>query len=340
MSTDPVADLHALALQQHGCFTWAQAADLGWTTAAAHVARRTGAWLRHSRGVHVLRDLWEGYDERQRHLCLAHGRVLARAPGWHAARRTAAVVHDLPLLGRYPTVPQLVSAPATQRARASSRHERLATLPADDSVVVDGLAVTSLARTVVDVAREETFRSAVVVADGALRAGATSEQLGAVLDRCREWPGARRAQDAIAFADGLAESALESISRVACHEVGLPAPELQVEVWLDGVRLARLDFLWRGTRTAGLADGALKYATREDVIAEKRQVERLEDLGLEVVRWGWDLAYRPQGLFAERLRRGMARGARQDLDPRLRFVRTTVAGNLVANARLAARRSV
>lgn len=339
MTSDPVADLLLLASQQHGAFSWPQANELGWTTAAAHIARRTGEWRRLYRGVYAHRAVWDAFDDKRKHLCLAHGRTLALKPGWLVARRSAALVYDLPMIGDPPRVPQLVRAPATRRARAVSRHERLAAVDEADRCVVDGLLVTSAARISVDIAREEPFRNAVVVADAALRAGATREQMQAVVTRCSAWPGALAAQRAVDFADGLAESALESISRVACHDLNLPAPELQIEVWLGRELIARLDFLWRASNAAGLADGAVKYSDRASVMAEKWQVERLEDLGFEVARWGWDHAWRPRGVLDAKILRAMERGARQQLDPRVRLVPTTVAANVRANKWLEDRRA-
>jgi hypothetical protein len=297
------------------------------------------AWKRLYRGVYVLAHHWVAMTVREQHLCRASGRALALQPGWHAARRTAALAHGFPLLGTVPSVPQLVHDLTTRAARAASRHERLAPLPLPDRASLQGLLLTSAPRTVVDLARQEAFRSAVVVADAALRAGTTKLQLEQVRARCGRWPGARQVPAVINFADGLAESALESISRVACHQLGLPVPELQIEVWLGGIRLARTDFLWRTANLIGLADGAVKYASRSDVMAEKWQVERLEDLGIEVVRWGWQDAYRGRGAFEAKIRRGLERGARQQRDPTVRLVSTTIAANLAASSAAGRRRA-
>ncbi|MCU1593391.1 MAG: hypothetical protein JWO12_783 [Frankiales bacterium] len=81
MSDDPVTALLALAATQRGAFTWKQAQSLGWTEAAATVARR-GDWTRLGRGVYVHAFIWEALPERDRHLCAAMGRVLA-GRGWH-----------------------------------------------------------------------------------------------------------------------------------------------------------------------------------------------------------------------------------------------------------------
>jgi hypothetical protein len=63
----------------------------------------------------------------------------------------------------------------------------------------------------------------------------------------------------IDFADGLAESVLESIARVLFHQLRLAAPELQVEIRGEHGFIARVDFRWRQLRTVAEVDGALKY---------------------------------------------------------------------------------
>src|SRR5439155_5833445 len=113
----------------------------------------------------------------------------------------------------------------------------------------------------------------------------------------------------VGFADPRAETPLESISRVAFHQLGLPAPEPQVEIWHHGYFVARVDFLWRKQCLVGEADGKVKYANVEDLYAEKRREESLRDLGLEVVRWDWAAAYRPGPDLQDSIERGLRRGA-------------------------------
>ncbi len=127
-------------------------------------------------------------------------------------------------------------------------HVHTAPVHPDDIVMVDGLAVTSWARTVVDIARRARFEPAVAVADAALlTAGRTqpaprllgdprgvplavgsratdattagSPELRVALDaavrRAKGWPGVPAARRVVAFADGRAESVGESRSRIA-----------------------------------------------------------------------------------------------------------------------------
>jgi hypothetical protein len=94
---------------------------------------------------------------------------------------------------------------------------------------VRGVPLTTVARTVIDLARCLSFEAGVAVADSALYGGkATRGELDAVLARCARWPGIQRARRAVAFADPRAESVLESLGRAAFHQAGLPPPDLQV----------------------------------------------------------------------------------------------------------------
>jgi hypothetical protein len=50
------------------------------------------------------------------------------------------------------------------------------------------------------------------------------------------------------------------LSRVRLHEDGLPAPELQENVYDENGRfIARVDFSWMAQRTVGEFDGKIKY---------------------------------------------------------------------------------
>ena len=72
----------------------------------------------------------------------------------------------------------------------------------------------------------------------------------------------------------------------------------------DGRFIGRVDFWWRHAGVIGECDGRLKYTDRADLYAEKRREDALRELGLTVVRWGWqDL--RGEAL-ARRLRRVLA----------------------------------
>jgi len=183
---------------------------------------------------------------------------------------------------------------------------------------VHGAPVTSLARTAVDLARKGPALSAVVVLDGAVRAGVTRQELDDVLADCRGWPGTQLARPFVSFADGRAESALESVGRWRMHQAELPAPDLQVLLHdLDGP-IARTDFCWAAHRTVGEADGFAKYRAADGTAdfaalrAEKMREDRLRDAGWEVFRFTWDEAVRRPAVIEQRALRAFARAATRD----------------------------
>lgn len=315
------AALLELAVAQGGVFTVSQAKDCGWTHHAIRSALADKRWQRLYPGVLVQQAWYASLDPAARHLVQLRARLLQLDRSWHAARRTAALVHGLPIIGKPPAVPQLVRDKTVLSLRGSNRHERISTLPEHERDHRE-VPVTSLARTVADLARAECFRNAVVVADGALRAGADPGELLHVATRCAGWPGGAATRSVVLFADARAETPLESISRVAFRQLALPTPELQLEVWDCGEFVARVDFLWRASNVVGEADGRSKYATVEDLYREKRREERLRNLGFEVVRWDWDTAYRAGPDLASAVRRALARGALNTLAPGVRLVRS------------------
>jgi hypothetical protein len=168
-------------------------------------------------------------------------------------------------------------------------------------MIVSGVPVTTVARTVVDLARELPFPAGVVAADSALhRRRVTRAELAAVLRTCAGWPRIERARRVIEFADRRAESALESVARVAFWDCGLPAPQLQAWVGsADGEVVGRCDFLWPVHSTIAEADGAMKYADPRRAIEQLRRDARLRDAGFEVVHFGWrDIEQSPEQVAA------------------------------------------
>ena len=126
------------------------------------------------------------------------------------------------------------------------------------------------------------------MADAALADGLVSmSDLDAALAGAVRWPGVRTARRVVELASPLAESPLESLSRLLVVDAGLPLPELQVVVHTRGGRY-RVDGLWRDRRVVLEVDGMMKYATPDELRAEKIRQENLERAGYRVVRVTWD----------------------------------------------------
>jgi very-short-patch-repair endonuclease len=230
-------------------------------------------------------------DQAAAHLLQVAAAIAASRSRVVGSHRSAAIVHGLSLIG--PPLPgrvELTRTPGDQgsRSRRPGILLHVAALPAAHVIRYRAVPMTSVGRTVVDLARTLPFAEGVAVADSALRTGqATAEELASVLMQCPRWPGSQRARRVMAFADPRAESALESISRAAFHVLGLPAPELQASIGHDGEVVGRVDFLWREHRTIAEADGALKYTEPARALAQLNRDARLREAGFEVVHFTW-----------------------------------------------------
>ena len=211
----------------------------------------------------------------------------SRSAGSH---RSAALVYGLGLVGGPESVAEITRAPGDRGSRTGDLGVlvHIAALPAEHVVSYRGVLLTSVPRTVIDLARTLPFAQGVAVADSALHAGLTSKsELATVIAECPRWPGLQRAREVTAFSDGRSESVLESLSRAAFHQSGLPPPDLQVWVGDDDEVIGRVDFLWRRYRTIGEADGAFKYQTPARARAQLERDARLRAAGYEVVHFTW-----------------------------------------------------
>ncbi len=294
-----------------GVFTEAEAVRDGWSPDALAWAVRAGRIERVRRGVYRIpaEPATDPFAAaRHKHATETVG-FLLRNQAAVASHASAAVLLDLPVLA-LPTRPCVTVAPG-HTGQLSGAHVRRATLPKPHLADI-GVPCTTVERTVVDLAREGGLASSVVTADAALHRDLTDESaLGRTVVDCAGWPGLRAARAMLRMLDSRAESPLESLSRLRMRERRLPEPELR-PVILDalGRIIARVDFYW-DEGVVGEADGTEKYDQGFDAVRrEKLRQERLEDVGLVVVRWGWGDLDR-MDILEKRLRAAFARAGRR-----------------------------
>jgi hypothetical protein len=299
-------------------FTRAQALAAGHPAATVDALVRSGRWTPLRRGIYaVTAALAEAGT--QRHVAEPAAAALATGRDTVVSHESAALVHDLTTFTRYDGPPVLtrVRSGGSERPPGAAPARLTSCVPADHRTAVHGVAVTTVERTAVDLARKGPPLSAVVVLDSALRAGATRTALESVLRSCKGWPGSTQARQYVVFADGRAESALESVGRWRMHQADMPRPDLQREVHASWGFLGRADFLFEEARVVGEADGFAKYGmdpdrAPEDLLKdEKLREDAFRDAGYEVFRFTWEMAvHRPTELVA-RARRAFARAARR-----------------------------
>ncbi|MEV1133414.1 hypothetical protein ACIBED_20725 [Rhodococcus coprophilus] len=273
---------------------------------------RTGALVVLARGIYLRRADYDALDQAGRHRVRARFAGSRLGPDEAISHVSAAVLHDLDIW-KVPLTRVHVSRPRRSGRVTAHLHAHPTAWEEGDLVTVRGVAVTSVARTVVDLARTLPRDQAVSIGDSALRLHPNAgPQLARALERARHRTGTTAAAAVLEFLDGRSESVGESLSRIRMRESGLPAPDLQREVVVRDGRRYRLDFFWDGHGIVGEFDGNIKYRDRRDLLAEKRREDALRDLGLEVVRWKWAELDRFEvvaGRFARAVARARGRNA-------------------------------
>jgi hypothetical protein len=224
-----------------------------------------------------------------------------------ASYHSAALLHRLSLLASPPEGTVTLTLPLAKKWNRTGPADvvfHASDLPKEHVTKLHNVPVTTVARTVADLARTLPFTDAVVVADSALnQEKATKPELLQVLGQSKGWPGVRQARRAVEFADERAESPLESAARVVFAEAGLAPPELQVTIH-GGEQgqeqfAARVDFLWRARKVIAEADGLVKYNDRDDLLRERERDHQLREAGYTTVHFTWrELFQTPEAVIA------------------------------------------
>lgn len=271
---------------------------------------RAGELIRWRHGSYVTRTAveWARDNPRRQHVLHVYVAMDSIRSGAVPSHQSAATMHGLKLLGDPGNVVTLTLPPEKQR----SGHERpdvilhAAALPRRHLGRMYRVPVTSGQRTVVDLARTLPFMDAVVVADSALNADlAAKSELLAVLEACKGWPGTRQARRAIDFADGGAESPLESCGRVVIRERGIEAPQVQATIRAGRFEYT-VDLYWARHKTIVEWDGLAKYEDSKDLESQFARDRVLRDAGYKVVHATWKELFGDPGLVIERIRKAFA----------------------------------
>jgi very-short-patch-repair endonuclease len=266
----------------------------------AHLAAGRLRVLRH--GVYLAAAAWPG-DPIGQHLVRAHAEQACNSDAV-LSHQSAALIWGVPAPGfeRWEELPVSVTFPATgHSSRTRSAVHHVALLP-QGQVQRDaaGYAVTTPARTAVDLAAGLGLPEALVVLDGAARVICRSLVPQA---RRRDYANPRlvgmatqlmsdaartvrasRLRPALARTDPARESAAESLSAGHFELAGLPTPRFQAEL-RTRAGVFYPDCLWAAEGVIGECDGALKYENSSAFVLEKAREQALRDLGYRIVRW-------------------------------------------------------
>jgi hypothetical protein len=283
--------------------------DGGRSPAKIRTLIRNGTLIPVGHGIYVTRVVAMEFKSVPHgdHVLKAGAAVLLGGPGCHISHQSAALAHNIDLLGGELSC-VTISSQSGRRGVRHGVHRYVAPLPGSHVTWKFGVPVTTVARTVVDLARTGTFAEGVVAADSALYRGLVAPlELRIVAEECGS-RGKAQTVRVVEFASGLAESPLESLARVAFDDQGLPAPELQAPIFGDNGFIGRVDFYWKQYRTIAEVDGALKYA---DPVRARKQLWRdkaLRQAGYEVVHFDWREITQHPDQVASSIREAFRRG--------------------------------
>ncbi len=309
---DPVG-MH-LPPQNSGLFLSRDAERLGQDPRRMSALVVSGELVRVRRGAYVSSAAYESASPRMKHVMMLRATALAADDPPVFSHVSAAAIWGLPILGVWPAEAHIVCGVSTggRSSRGIVRHGVAMDLV--DVRLVNGLFVTSLERTLIDLAATTSFASAVISMDHALgddlgrvEPMTTKELISRELNRLDLRRGRARVELVLSFAVTCSGSPGESLSRVRFHELGFPAPKLQVEfVHHTGVT-DRCDFDWEEFGLIGEFDGHGKYlnprlraglSADQVVIREKQREDRLRTRRPHFSRWEWRDALEPPRLLA------------------------------------------
>jgi hypothetical protein len=297
----------------------------GLSRGRVRAAVTAGALLCPRRGIVLPAADWAEAGPSQRHRWAVQSALLAYPGSW-ASHTSATQLHGVTTLAPRPVngVPMVhISRPGvTLQEPTLVVHGQVS--PPEQVGVVQGVPCSTLIRATIEVAARRSLTHAVAVIDAGMRASLAChvDLRQAALDEglrasaLEAWdaavaPYARHrwvtiVRQAIRVADPAAESFLESISRVAMIEGGLPLPRCGVPMLGDDGRTYWLDFWWDEAGVIGEADGLGKYRDRDDLLAEKYRQEALQPRAQAVVRWGMAQVVPDPRPMLERLRQALS----------------------------------
>lgn len=194
--------------------------------------------------------------------------------------QTAGALWGLPVADDGPIE---ITVAGTHRASTKALRHRQLALRSEQVTWVRGVAVTTVPRTVEDLAHGAPYADVLAILDAAARRGllpADPLALEALLPR--------RLRRAAHEADGRAESPFESRVRAELLLAGLPAPTLQCAIHdAGGAFVARVDLAWPRQRLVVEADGASVHASPQALRADLRRQNAIVATGHRLLRFTW-----------------------------------------------------
>jgi Protein of unknown function (DUF559) len=258
-------------------------------------ALRCGRLRRIQRGIYLPRRLDATPLVLARAALLSSG-VIGAVP----SHQTAARMHRI-AVPEQDRVQHVTVARQQRRRNRPDLHFHTRSIGCGEVERRDGVPVTTVARTLADLATSlEQLRAVWAIDDALRRRLCARADIVAVIERWRGGAGCVSAQERLDQADGVAESILETAGRLVLRDRGVPLPIPQYQLWApDGTLVARLDGAYLREKVALEYDGADTHGLPEAVFRDRWRQNGLPELGWTVLRFTWwDVMHDPDGVAA------------------------------------------
>ena len=283
----------SLAAGQEGLLTHDQLCRCGYSNEQIEYLVETGRLERLERALYAI----AGAPKTKRQVIRAA--VLAVGPDGGASFECAAEVWGVP---GFSTLPVEVSTPyGHDHEFTLGKLHQSCFLPKEHLTVVDGIRVTTPARTLFDMASRVPWKRLERAANSMLaKKLVTVLALRRMLTEMgkRGRPGTRRFRqlvEKLEQARGHAESGLEADFQELVVDAGVPEPRLQVDMFDDDGFIGRVDNHWGPQLVIAEVDSDWLHTAPLDEEADALRDKRLRALGYEVLRFSeYQIRQRPE----------------------------------------------
>jgi hypothetical protein len=167
---------------------------------------------------------------------------------------------------------------------------------------VAGRLATAPAWTAVEVARQLHRPRALAALDAALHSLAcTHAELESAAREQKGRRGIVHVRELLEYADGRAESGMESEARLVMIDYGLPFPELQYEIPGRDGEVWRVDFAWPEHRVAAEYESIDWHVGRAEMLRDKKRFAGIQETAWTVIPIVVDDVRRHPQRFAQRI---------------------------------------
>jgi len=248
----------------------------------ALAARRLTPYQLRSRFVAVHRDVYVARDTRPTASARAKAAWLWSGRAGVVAGRSAAVLHGAKWVDGAAPAEMLYDNRRPPKGRCTWSDQ----VAEDEIETVRGIAVSTPARTALDLARRRPLDVAVAEIDALARAAKLKiADIELLAERYKGSRGIRDARVALDLVDPGAESPQETRVRLLLIRAGFPRPETQIPVYDEyGQLVAELDMGWRDVKVGVDYEGDHHWRSRRSFDRGIRRHAEVTELGWDDVR--------------------------------------------------------